>query len=183
LETSICGLKYEILESPNFYKRYSNTIDNDIHSLDLDLLPVRSSLDKTVNTSGIKLLDTLMCSDLKIDSGRTGQYYGISHFTYMLSTGNSCVDYGISSYRLLPIISNLLFTIEGNKVLLERFKKCQIKRLFNHLRIFKIAKMFILMMMLNSVLTVTMLKQVDMLDKEMTIEEITRFRFSTFFLP
>jgi hypothetical protein len=117
LETSICGLKCEIFESPNIYERYSNTIDNDIHILDLDLLPVKSSLDKTLNTSGIKLLDILMCSDFKIDSDRTGQYYEVCHFTYMSTTGISCFDYGISSYRLLPIISNLPFTIEGNKVL------------------------------------------------------------------
>ncbi|XP_060580681.1 uncharacterized protein LOC132737413, partial [Ruditapes philippinarum] len=52
-------------------------------------LPVRFSMDKTVNYSGNKLLDICLCSDLKIVNGRIGDDAGVGSYTFMSNVGST----------------------------------------------------------------------------------------------
>ena len=71
-------------------------------------LPYKFSMDTVVNTSGTKLIEICLCSDLKLVNGRIGDDAGISSYTFMSPNGCSVIDYAICSYELFPFISDFI---------------------------------------------------------------------------
>ena len=87
-------------------ERYLNLIvDKAFYSTDL---PCRCSLDKTVNTSGNKLINLCISSDLRIANGRVGDDSGVGSYTYMSTAGNSLIDYVLCSGELFPLLDDLI---------------------------------------------------------------------------
>ena len=68
----------------------------------------RSSFDKSVNTSGLKLLQLCKSSNLRIVNGRVGDDAADGQFTYMSTAGCSLIDYAIFPCNLFSIISNFI---------------------------------------------------------------------------
>jgi hypothetical protein len=93
-----CCDRSDILQNVCDYSKYIPSLETDVnHTFNYDL-PERFSMDKTVNSSGNKLLDLCLCSNLSIVFGRIGDDAGVGSFTYMSSNGNSLIDYVLISY-------------------------------------------------------------------------------------
>lgn len=62
---------------------------------------------KTVNTSGIKLLDLCLISDIKTINGRFGNDSGEDNFTFMSTkNGTSLIDYALCNHNFFPYITD-----------------------------------------------------------------------------
>ena len=68
----------------------------------------RSSFDKSVNNSGLKLMQLCKSSNLRIVNGRVGDDAAVGQFTYMSTAGCSLIDYAIFPCNLFSIISNFI---------------------------------------------------------------------------
>ena len=105
---SRCGKRSDILQNCTDFDRFIHVLDENEYCINESNFPHRFSMDETVNTSGIKLLDICRSSSLKIVNGRCGDDAGIGGFTNMSSNGNSLIDYVICSYELFPFISEFI---------------------------------------------------------------------------
>ena len=83
--------------------KYIDTIDQE-HSGNLQCdLPYTFSMDTVVNTSGTKLIEICLCSDLKLVNGRKGDDAGIGSYTFMspnVTLGHSELEI-VESYKYL----------------------------------------------------------------------------------
>ena len=68
----------------------------------------RYTLDKTVNASGIKLLQLCKNTELRIVIGRVGDDSAVVYYTYMSTLGCSLIDYVVLPCNLFPYISNFI---------------------------------------------------------------------------
>ena len=101
-----CGEKTDCLQQDCDYTEFIPSVTSE--SSGLFLLRHRSSMDKTVNASGNKLLDLCTSSKLKIVNGRVFDDSGVGSFTYMSVNGHSLIDYVVCSEELFPCISNFV---------------------------------------------------------------------------
>ena len=89
------------------FDNYIDTINQE-HSSNLHCdLPYRFSMDTVVNTTGTKLIEICLCSDLKLVNDRIGDDAGIGSYTFMSPNGCSVIDYAVCSCDLFPFISDL----------------------------------------------------------------------------
>ena len=82
-------------ESDDCYILPSNTIQ-------------RPSMDKSTNSSGLKLLQLCKNSNLRIVNGRVGDDAADGQFTFLSTSGCSLIDYVLFPCNLFPIISNFI---------------------------------------------------------------------------
>jgi exonuclease III len=113
-----CGSRSDILEPSTIFDRFIHVIEQDDNENYINILPVRKSMDTITNSSGMKLIDILLSTDLKIVNGRC-KSDEVGNFTYISNNGNSLIDYAILSQDLFPIIDNFyvhdLFTFSPHR--------------------------------------------------------------------
>ena len=71
-------------------------------------IPYRFSTDHTLNSSGTKLIDVCLNTDLKIVNGRCGDDAGKGEITFMTDNGQSLIDYVLVTPELFPFIHNFV---------------------------------------------------------------------------
>ena len=72
------------------------------------MIPMGFSMDKCVNSSGEKLLDICLSSDLKIVNGRIGDDAGVGSYTYLSTRGYSLIDYVLLSYDYFYTVKDFI---------------------------------------------------------------------------
>lgn len=102
-----CGNRSDFIQKDTDFNKYIHVMDTDLNCV-LNNMPHRFSMDETVNTSGLKLLDICKCSTLKIVNGRCGNNAGIGSHTNISSNGNSLIDYVLCSCDLFPLIKDFI---------------------------------------------------------------------------
>jgi len=103
-----CGQKLDYSADCSMFDKYIDTIDQEHSGNSHCDLPYRCSMDTVVNTSGTKLIEICLCSDLKLVNRRIGDDAGISSYTFMSPNGCSVIDYAVCSYDLFPLISDFI---------------------------------------------------------------------------
>ena len=98
-----CGVRPDVPKPSDIFVNYLNTIDIDDNNSNIDL-PERVSMDTTCNSSGIKLLDICLSSDLRIANGRAGDDAGIGQVTFSSFSGQSVIDYALITQALFSEI-------------------------------------------------------------------------------
>lgn len=100
-----CGERPNFLTNNNVNNRYIPNIES--NNTDIGILS-HFSMDKTVNTSGIILLDLCLISDIKIINGRFGNDSGEGNFTFMSTNGSSLIDYALCNHNFVPYITDFV---------------------------------------------------------------------------
>ena len=100
-----CGERSDFIET-NGYEEFLPTLDTDNFSI--NDIPHRFTMDKTINSSGIKLLDVCRSSDLKIVNGRIGDDAGIGSYTFLSPSGRSLIDYVLMPVELFAIVGEFI---------------------------------------------------------------------------
>lgn len=103
-----CGDKPDILQNSSDFDKYIDVINKDDNNDYMFDIPHRFSMDSVVNSSGNKLLDICLSSNLKIINGRIGDDAGVGSFTNMSIKGNSLIDYVLCSYDLFPFVTDFI---------------------------------------------------------------------------
>lgn len=89
---AMCGERLDYILTPNQFSCFVPLAESCPHDLNLQDLPVRCTMDKTVNSSGLKLLQLWQSSSLMIVHGRIGDNADTGNFTFMSSNGSSLID-------------------------------------------------------------------------------------------
>ena len=103
-----CGTRSDTLRDSYIFEKYIRNIDNTDYTLPHSVIPERYSMDSTCNSSGLKLLDICLSTDIKIVNGRFGDDAGVGNFTFMSQLGESLIDYALMSQDLFSLIDNFI---------------------------------------------------------------------------
>lgn len=102
------GSNSDLIADSDVFDKYIPTIENDSEKDSFEVKDERTSMDNICNSSGSKLLDICLGSDLKIVNGRLGNDKDIGQFTFMSNNGQSLIDYVLLSQSLFPLVSDFV---------------------------------------------------------------------------
>jgi len=102
------GERSDYIQNIDAFNEFIPEIDKENCNTSEEDIPLRFTMDKNVNTSGLKRLDICKSSDLKIVNGRIGSDAGIGSYTYYSTAGNSLIDYVFMSYTLFNNVDNFI---------------------------------------------------------------------------
>lgn len=103
-----CGTKSDIITDGHIFDKYIPAVDSNNEQDEYVVTSLRSTMDTVCNSSGSKLIDICLSSDLKIVNGRLGDDSGVGQVTYMSPNGQSLIDYVLLSQSLFPLVKDFV---------------------------------------------------------------------------
>ena len=99
------GLSNDHFEGCDNIEKYIHCLEGAELNLDSDIsVGRRYSLDRKIDSSGVKLLQICKDAGLRIINGRIGDDAGIGNFTFQSARGKSLIDYVLCSPSLFKIV-------------------------------------------------------------------------------